>query len=252
MKIKKVLVSQPKPENGKSPYFEIAEKYNVKIDFRPFIKVDPILAKEFRLQKINIADYTAIVFTSRHGIDHFFRLTQEMRINVSEDLKYFCISETVAFYLQKYIQFRKRKVFNSTTGKLPELFQVIAKHLDENFLVVMSDNHNAEISGYLNQYKVKHDIGLMYRTVSNDFTSDEEFNYDMLLFFSPQGVASLLKNFPNFDQKETHIGCFGANTTQAVRDANLRLDLEVPTKEFTSMAMALESYIKENHKNDKK
>ena len=252
LKIKKVLVSQPKPENGKSPYFDIAEKYNVKIDFRPFIKVDPILAKEFRLQRVNIPDYTAVVFTSRHGIDHFFRLVQEMRINVSEDLKYFCISETVAFYLQKYIQFRKRKVFYGATGKLPELFQVISKHLEENFLMVMSDNHNEDIIGYINQYQVKHGIGLMYRTVSNDFGPDEEFNYDMVLFFSPQGVASLLKNFPNFEQNDMHIGCFGASTAQAVRDAKLHLDLEAPTKAFTSMAMALEHHIKENHKNEKK
>ena len=252
MKIKKVLVSQPKPENGKSLYFDIAEKYNVKIDFRPFIKVDPILAKEFRLQKVNITDYSAVIFTSRHGVDHFFRLVQEMRMTVSEDLKYFCISETVAFYLQKYIQFRKRKVFYGATGKLPELFQVISKHLDENFLAVMSDNHNDEIISYLTQYQVKYNIGLMYRTVSNDFGPDEEFNYDMLLFFSPQGVASLLKNFPNFEQKEMFIGCFGVNTAQAVRDANLHLHLEVPTKEFTSMAMALEHFIKENHKNEKK
>ena len=252
LKIKKVLVSQPKPENGKSPYFDIAEKYNVKIDFRPFIKVDPILAKEFRLQRVNIPDYTAVVFTSRHGIDHFFRLVQEMRINVSEDLKYFCISETVAFYLQKYIQFRKRKVFYGATGKLPELFQVISKHLEENFLMVMSDNHNEDIIGYINQFQVKHGIGLMYRTVSNDFGPDEEFNYDMVLFFSPQGVASLLKNFPNFEQNDMHIGCFGASTAQAVRDAKLRLDLEAPTKEFTSMAMALEHHIKENHKSEKK
>lgn len=252
LKIKKILVSQPKPENDKSPYFDIAEKYNVKIDFRPFIKIDPILAKEFRLQKVNISEHTAIVFTSRHGIDHFFRLVKEMRINIGEEMKYFCISETVAFYLQKYIQFRKRKVFYGTTGKLPELFQVISKHIDEKFLLVLSDNHNDEILGYLTQYKVNYSLGLMYRTVSNDFGPDEEFNYDMLLFFSPQGVASLIKNFPNFEQGEIHIGCFGSTTAQAMHDANLRLDLEVPTPQFTSMAMALDNYVKENHKNYKK
>lgn len=252
MKIKKILVSQPKPESEKSPYYDLAKKYGVTIDFRPFIKVEPISSVEFRQQKINISDYSAVTFTSRTGIDHFFRMCKELRITVADDLKYFCISESVAFYLQKYIQFRKRKVFYGTSGKLPELVSVMSKHETENFLIVLSDTHNEEIINLLTSNNVKFDVGLMYRTVSNDFTNKEEFNYDMLLFFSPQGVASLMKNFPDFQQGEIQIGCFGTTTAQAVRDAGLRLDLSVPTLGCSSMALALNEFIKENHKAAKK
>lgn len=252
MKIKKILVSQPKPESEKSPYYDLAKKYGVTIDFRPFIKVEPISSVEFRQQKINISDYSAVTFTSRTGIDHFFRMCKELRITVTDDLKYFCISESVAFYLQKYIQFRKRKVFYGTSGKLPELVSVMSKHETENFLIVLSDTHNEEIINLLTSNNVKFDVGVMYRTVSNDFTNKEEFNYDMLLFFSPQGVASLMKNFPNFQQGEIQIGCFGTTTAQAVRDAGLRLDLSVPTLGCSSMALALNEFIKENHKAAKK
>lgn len=252
MKIKKILVSQPKPELEKSPYYDLAKKYGVTIDFRPFIKVEPISSVEFRQQKINISDYSAVTFTSRTGIDHFFRMCKELRITVADDLKYFCISELVAFYLQKYIQFRKRKVFYGTSGKLPELISVMSKHETENFLIVLSDTHNEEIINLLTSNNVKFDVGLMYRTVSNDFTNKEEFNYDMLLFFSPQGVASLMKNFPDFQQGEIQIGCFGTTTAQAVRDAGLRLDLSVPTLGCSSMALALNEFIKENHKAAKK
>lgn len=252
MKIKKILVSQPKPESEKSPYYDLAKKYGVTIDFRPFIKVEPISSVEFRQQKINISDYSAVTFTSRTGIDHFFRMCKELRITVADNLKYFCISESVAFYLQKYIQFRKRKVFYGTSGKLPELISVMSKHETENFLIVLSDTHNEEIINLLTSNNVKFDVGLMYRTVSNDFTNKEEFNYDMLLFFSPQGVASLMKNFPDFQQGEIQIGCFGTTTAQAVRDAGLRLDLSVPTLGCSSMALALNEFIKENHKAAKK
>lgn len=252
MKIKKILVSQPKPESEKSPYYDLAKKYGVTIDFRPFIKVEPISSVEFRQQKINISDYSAVTFTSRTGIDHFFRMCKELRITVADDLKYFCISESVAFYLQKYIQFRKRKVFYGISGKLPELISVMSKHETENFLIVLSDTHNEEIINLLTSNNVKFDVGVMYRTVSNDFTNKEEFNYDMLLFFSPQGVASLMKNFSNFQQGEIQIGCFGTTTAQAVRDAGLRLDLSVPTPECSSMALALNEFIKENHKAAKK
>ena len=252
MKIKKILVSQPKPESEKSPYYDLAKKYGVTIDFRPCIKVEPISSVEFRQQKINISDYSAVTFTSRTGIDHFFRMCKELRITVADDLKYFCISESVAFYLQKYIQFRKRKVFYGTSGKLPELISVMSKHETENFLIVLSDTHNEEIINLLTSNNVKFDVGLMYRTVSNDFTNKEEFNYDMLLFFSPQGVASLMKNFPDFQQGEIQIGCFGTTTAQAVRDAGLRLDLSVPTLGCSSMALALNEFIKENHKAAKK
>ncbi len=246
------MVSQPPPTSEKSPYFDIVEKFGVKIDFRPFIKIDAIPAKEFRQQKVVILDHTAVVFTSKTGIDHFFRICQEMRITIPESMKYFCVSESVALYLQKYIQYRKRKVFYGATGKLPDMFVVISKHLDENYLVVLSDVHNEEILQLLEKYKVKYHVGVMYRTVSNEFSQDEEFNYDLLIFFSPQGVASLLKNFPNFEQGEVNIGCFGMTTGNAVREAGLRLDIEAPRPEAPSMTAALELFLKENHKNHKR
>lgn len=252
MKVKKILVSQPPPTSEKSPYFDIIEKFGVKIDFRPFIKVDAVSAKEFRQQKIAILDHSAVVFTSKTGIDHFFRVCKEMRIVMPEAMKYFCVSESVALYLQKYIQYRKRKVFYGVTGKLPDLFLVISKHLEENYLVVLSDVHNEEILLLLEKYKVQYHVGIMYRTVSNDFSQEEEFNYDLLIFFSPQGIASLLKNFPNFEQGEILIGCFGTTTANAVREAGLRLDIEAPRPEAPSMTAALELFLKENHKNHKK
>ena len=252
MKVKKILVSQPKPSSDKSPYYDISSKYNVKIVFRPFIKVDPVSAKEFRAQRINILDYSAILFNSRHGIDHFFRLCEELRVTVPEMMKYFCISETVALYLQRYIQYRKRKVFFSATGKLPELITVLNKHADEKYLFVTSEVQNEDTLKALESSKIKFDKAIMYRTVSNDFAPDEPFDYDMLLFFSPAGIDSLLKNFPNFEQGEIQIGTFGPTTAQAVRDAGLRLDLEAPKPGVPSMTMALDNFLKENVKKAKK
>lgn len=248
MKIKKILVSQPKPESGKSPYYDLVEKFNVKVEFRPFIKIDPILSREFRNQKVNIAEHSAIVFTSRTGIEHFFRLAKDLRVTISDDLKYFCSSEAVALYLQKFINYRKRKVFFGATAKLADLFTLLSKHSKEKFLVVLPDNNNEEIIDMLQTNKVNHTIALMYRTVSNDFGPDEEFNYDMLLFFSPQGIAALMKNFPDFEQGEIVIGCLGATTAQAVEDAGLRLDIRVPSPEYSSLSVAVNDYIKENHK----
>jgi uroporphyrinogen-III synthase len=252
LKIKKILVSQPKPTTEKSPYFDIIDKYGVKIDFRPFIKVEPVSAKDFRQQKVSIPEHSAIIFTARTGIDNFFRLCNEMRINVPEDLKYFCISESVALYLQKYIQYRKRKVFYGVSGKLPDLMTVMNKHNTEKFLLACTDVHNDEITHMMDQYKFTYNKGIMYRTVSNDFGPDEEFNYDMLVFFSPQGIASLVKNFPQFKQDEVKIACFGKTTAMAVEEAGLRLDLEVPQPQFSSMTAALDFYLKENHKSYKK
>lgn len=252
MKIKKILVSQPQPTTEKSPYFDISEKYNVKIEFRPFIKVEPILAKEFRTQRVNILDHTAVIFNARHGIDHFFRLCEEMRVAVPDTMKYFCISESVALYLQRYIQYRKRKVFYGATGKLAELVIIMNKHPEEKYLLIASDVQNEETMSTLEKSKITFNKVVMYKTVSNDFKAEEEFNYDMLLFFSPIGIGSLLKNFPNFDQGDIQIGCFGATTAQAVRDAGLRLDLEAPLPGVPSMTMALENYLKENNKKTKK
>ena len=252
MKIKKILVSQPQPATEKSPYFDISEKYNVKIDFRPFIKVEPVLAKEFRTQRIIIPDNTAIIFNARHGIDHFFRLCEEMRITIPETMKYFCISESVALYLQRYIHYRKRKVFYGASGKLAELVTIMNKHLDEKYLFITSEVQNEETITTIEKSKIDYNKAVMYRTVSNDFGPDEEFNYDMLLFFSPMGIGSLLKNFPNFVQGDIQIGCFGANTALAVRDAGLRLDIEAPLPGVPSMTMALENYLKESNKKVRK
>ena len=248
MKIKKILVSQPKPTSDKSPYFDIAEKYGVEIDFRPFIKVESLSAKEFRQQKVSILDHTAIVFTSRHAIDHFFTLCEDLRVTIPETMKYYCTSEQISLYIQKYVQYRKRKVFFGATGKFADLLPAIVKHPNEKYFIPMSDVHNDEIKDALDAKKINHTEAVMYRTVSNDFTADEKFDYDMLLFFSPAGIASLLKNFPEFDQKDIAIGCFGPATAKAVKDAGLRLDLEAPTVEAPSMTAALEKFLAEHNK----
>jgi uroporphyrinogen-III synthase len=252
LKIKNILVSQPQPTTEKSPYFDISEKYNVKIVFRPFIKVEPILAKEFRTQRISILDHTAIIFNARHGIDHFFRLCEEMRVTIPETMKYFCVSESVALYLQRYIHFRKRKVFYGASGKLADLVVIMNKHTDEKYLFITSDVQNEETILTLEKAKVTYNKAIMYKTVSNDFGPDEEFNYDMLLFFSPVGISSLLKNFPDFEQGDIQIGCYGATTAQAVRDAGLRLDLECPVPGVPSMTMALDIFLKESNKKVRK
>lgn len=251
MKINKILVSQPKPEDPKSPYFEIEEKYDVIIDFHPFIKVESVSAPDFRKEKVNILDHSAIIFTARTGIDHFFRLCKEMNINIPETMKYFCISEKVAFYLQKYIQYRKRKVFYGATGKFPDLVDIMKKHASEKYLLSCTDVHNEEIIKLLDTSKLNYEKAVMYRTVSNDFGENEKLDHDMLVFFSPSGIASLKKNFPEFEQGEVKIACFGKITAQAVTDAGLRLDLEVPQPEFTSMTAALNFFLKENRKAEK-
>lgn len=241
-------MSQPKPASEKSPYYDIAQKYGVNIDFRPFIKVESLTAKEFRQQKVSILDHTAVIFTSRHAIDHFFHLSTELRVTIPETMKYFCVTEAVALYIQKYVQYRKRKIFFGATGKIEDLMPSILKHKTEKFLVPMSDVHTDDVKNLLEKNRIQHSEVVMYRTVSNDFTPDEEFDYDMLVFFSPAGVHSLKKNFPNFDQKDVKIGTFGSTTAQAVRDAGLRLDLEAPTVQAPSMTAALDLFIKENNK----
>lgn len=251
MKIKKVLVSQPKPASEKSPYFDIAEKYGVNIEFRPFIKVEGLSPKEFRQQKISIPEYTAVIFTARTAIDHFFKLCEGLRVTIPDTMKYFCVTESVALYLQKYIVYRKRKIFFGNSGKLDDLIPSLVKHSDEKYLFPVSDVHNEEHTALLDKNKINYTKAIMYRTVSNDFTPDEKFDYDMLVFFSPSGINSLLKNFPNFDQKEIKIGCFGPTTAKAVRDAGLRLDVEAPRPEAPSMTVALELYFKEISKASK-
>lgn len=250
LNIKRLLVSQPKPTSEKSPYFDLAEKYEVEIEFRPFIKVEPLTSKEFRQQRISILDYSAVVFTARTGIDHFFRLCEELRVTIPETMKYFCMSESIAVYLQKYIVYRKRKIFFGASGKLDDLITIIAKHPKEKYLVPVSDVHKDDLRLKLEAKKIDFTEAVMYRTVSNDFKADESFDYDMLVFFSPAGISSLLKNFPNFNQKDIRIGCFGPTTAKAVKDAGLRLDVEAPTPEAPSMTAALEQYLKKESGNN--
>ena len=249
--IKKMLVSQPQPESGKSPYFEIAKKYGVEIDFRPFIKIEPLPAKDFRQQKISILDYTAIVFTARTAVDHFFNLSEELRIIIPETMKYFCTTETIAVYLQKYIIYRKRKIFYSPTGRPEDFVKLIGKHPKEKYLIPVSDVHKNDLMLSLNTKRINYKIAIMYRTVMNDFTEEEKFDYDLLLFFSPTGISSLFKNFPEFNQNEIRIGCFGPTTAKAALEAGLRLDIEAPTAEAPSMTTALELFLKREMDNGK-
>lgn len=244
MNIKKVLVSQPKPSSEKSPYYDIAHKYGVEIVFRPFIKVEGLSAKEFRQAKVNITDFTAIIFTARTAIDHFFRLCEEMRITISDDMKYFCTTESIALYLQKYIVYRKRKIFHGSTGKLEGLLPALTKHNKEKYLYVVSDV-NKNDTNELDANKINYTKAVMYRTVSNDFAPDEAFDYDMLLFFSPSGIDSLMKNFPSFEQGDIKIGAFGPAAANAVKKAGFRLDIEAPSPKAPSMTTALDLYLAE-------
>lgn len=243
MKVKKILVSQPKPTSEKSPYYEIAEKYGVEIVFRPFIKVEGLSAKEFRQSRISIPDFTAVIFTARTAVDHFFRLCEETRYSVPDTMKYFCTTEAIAVYLQKYIIYRKRKIFFVNTGKLDDLLPSLIKHNKERYLYAVSDVHNNG-GNILDNHNINYTKAVMYRTVSNDFTPEEKFDYDMLLFFSPQGIESLMKNFPEFKQDDIKIGSFGATTAKAVRDAGLRLDIEAPSEKAPSMTAALDLFLK--------
>jgi uroporphyrinogen-III synthase len=247
LKVKSIIVSQPDPNTAKSPYFELAEKYGLKIDFRPFIQVEGVPGKEFRNSRIYILDHTAVIFTSRTAIDHFFRISQELRLTIPDTMKYFCISEATAFYLQKYIVYRKRKIFYGD-GRFSDLINVMKKHKDENFLVPLSDIHKQEIPELLDAEGYKYTKAILYRTVSSDLSDMKEINYDILVFFSPSGIKSLFQNFPNFVQNEIKIACFGPTTAKAVRDAGLRLDIEAPTAQAPSMTMALEQFIKKNNK----
>ncbi len=243
MSIKKILVSQPRPESEKSPYFDIAQKHGVEIVFRPFIKVEGLSSREFRQQKINIADFTAVIFTAKIAVDSFFLLCEEMRITIPITMKYFCTSETIANYLQKYIVYRKRKIFASNTGRLSDLVPYLAKHKTEKFLWAVSDVNNGSESSLLESAKINFTRAALYRTVSNDFAPDEAFDYDMLVFFSPQGIDSLLKNFPDFKQDKIAIAALGPSTAKSVTDAGLRLDIQAPAPEAPSMPAAIDRWL---------
>ncbi|RUT78817.1 uroporphyrinogen-III synthase [Ancylomarina longa] len=250
MRIKTILVSQPKPQTEKSPYFDLAEKYNLKIDFRPFIQVEGISAKDFRQERINILEHTAVIFTSRTAIDHFFRICQDLRIVVPDEMKYFCISESTAFYLQKYIVYRKRKIFFGEK-RFEDLMEIIVKHKGEKYLIPLSDIHKQSIPAQLDKNKIKYSKAILYRTVSSDLSDLADVNYDILAFYSPSGITSLLQNFPEFKQNSTIIAAFGPTTSKAVSDAKLRLDIQAPMPQAPSMTMALDQFIKKFNKENK-
>ena len=243
--IKKILVSQPKPSSEKSPYFDIARKYKVELLFRPFFKVEGITAKEFRQQKISLLNYTAVVFTSRHAIDNYFTLAKEMRIAIPEEMKYFCVTETIALYIQKYTQYRKRKIFFGTTGKVDDLIPAMMKHKNEKYLVPLSSVHNDNVKNLLDAKKLMHAECVMFRTVSDNLTEEEikNFDYDMLIFFSPTGVKALKQNFPGFEQGDIKIAAFGPATAKTIAEEGLTLDLQAPSKDYPSMSSALEAYL---------
>ncbi|WP_321347384.1 uroporphyrinogen-III synthase [uncultured Draconibacterium sp.] len=226
----------------------MAEKNGLKIDFRPFIQVEGVPAKEFRQTRIQILEHTAVIFTSRTAIDHFFRIAQELRITVPDSMKYFCISEATAFYLQKYIVYRKRKIFYAD-GKFTDLVNVMKKHKDEKFLVPLSDIHKQDIPDLLDKGGYTYTKAILYRTVSADLSDLADIKYDVLVFFSPSGIKSLFQNFPEFEQNSTRIACFGPSTAKAVEEAGLRLDIQAPTAQAPSMTMALDQYIKKSNKN---
>ena len=242
MKVKTILVSQPEPKMQNSPYLRLIEKEKVKVDFRPFIHVEGVDAKGVRQQKIDLNDYSAIVLTSRNSVDHFFRIAEEMRFKVPDTMKYFCQSEAVAYYLQKYVVYRKRKIY---VGKrtFNELLPLIKKYKDEQFLLPSSDVLKQAIPDSLNELGVQWTRGIFYKTVISDLSDLRDVYYDVLVFFSPSGIESLLKNFPDFEQNNTRIAVFGNSTMNTATDAGLRIDIKAPTPETPSMTMALQKYI---------
>ena len=241
-KIKTILISQPKPSTEKSPYFDLAEKHNLKIDFRPFIHVESIGAQDFRQDRIDVLEHTAVIFTSRNAVDHFFRMCDELRVTVPDSMKYFCISEAAAFYLQKYVVYRKRKIFVGK-GMFSDLMDLIKKHKQEQFLLPCSDLLKPSIPMLLEEGKIKYSKATMYRTVCSDLSDLSDVKYDMLVFFSPSGIESLFKNFPKFTQGSTKIAVFGPTTAKATEEAGLNIDVNAPNQKAPSMTMAIENYI---------
>src|SRR5215210_7789360 len=251
--VKKILITQSKPDTIKSPYFDLAKRYDLELEFYPFIRLEGIPAKEFRKQKVDIIHYTAVVFTSRNAIDHFFRTCEELKVSISQDTKYFCMTEAVALYLQKFILYRKRKVFYGADGTNKSMFDVINKHKEnEKFLYVCSENQqDNEIVNWLKNNKCEFALAFMYRTVSNEINQVMEADYDVICFFTPTGVKSLFDNIPLFQQEETAIGAFGSNTSKAVEDAGMSLEIKAPAPQTPSMVAALEQFLAAVAKNNK-
>ena len=244
-KIKTILISQPKPATEKSPYFDLASKMKLTIDFRPFIHVEPVDVKEFRTQKIDISKYSAVILTSRMAVDHYFRMAKEMRFEVPNDMKYFCLSESTAFYIQKYVVYRKRKIFHGQV-RMPEFITIIKKHKKEKFLLPCSDLLKPSIPAQLDDIGIDYSKAVMYKTVCSDLSDLSDVKYDCLVFFSPSGIESLFKNFPDFVQGDTKIATFGPTTAKAAEAAGLRIDINAPTQKAPSMTMAIEQHIKAN------
>lgn len=238
-----ILITQPRPETEKSPYFDLAKKYSLKLDFHAFIRVEGLTGKEFRKQRIDISEYTAIIFASRNAVDHFFRICEEMKYKVSQDMKYFCITEAVALYLQKFILYRKRKVFFSADGSSAGLMEVIGKHKTEKYILPVSDGAKNDIAQYLIKHNIKYTDATLYRMVSNDISVVMQENYDMIVFFTPFSVQTLFEHNPDFKQNNMIIGAFGPTTSKAVEDSGLRLDVKAPAPNAPSMVSALELYI---------
>lgn len=251
MKIKNILVSQPQPRTDKSPYFDLATNNNVKVDFRTFIEVEGVDTRDFRKQKINLANFPSVIFTSRTAIDHYFRIAEQMRYTVPPTTKYFCTSESVALYLQKYTQYRKRKIFYGHRS-IEDLLPTFKKHKADQFLLPLSDIHKAAVPNFLEKNKLSYKKAILYRTVSSNLSDLKDLKYDILVFYSPSGITSLFENFPDFEQNDTRIASFGTATAEAVTKAGLRLDIQAPLPEAPSMTMALEQYIKGAGKNGKK
>ncbi len=248
--IKKIMISQPKPANEKSPYYDIEKEFGVEIVFRPFIKVEGLTAKEFRQQKVSILSHTAVVFTSRHAIDFFFQLAKELRLTIPEEMKYFCVTETISLYIQKYTQYRKRKIFFGTTGKIDDLIPSMVKHKGEKYLIPLSNVHNDDIKDKLDAKGLQHTECTMYRTLSNNFTEEEikNFDYDMLIFSTPTGVNYVSEAFPNLKDGSFKLGAFGPATGKAIEEAKLPLALIAGTKEHPSMVSALSDFLKAENK----
>lgn len=241
--VKSILVSQPKPADKKSPYYTLAKKYGIKIDFRPFIQVDPISVKEFRKQKIDILNHTAVIFTSRNAVDHFFRLCKDLKIEVPADMKYFCISEQTANYLQKYIVVRKRKIFTgSRTAQ--ELIEILKKHKNEKYIFPCSNIRKEDIPNFMNGNGYQLTEAIIYKTVASDLSDLDDVYYDIIAFYSPSGINSLFVNFPDFQQNNTRIAVFGPTTARAAQDSELIIDIQAPLPNAPSMTGALELYIK--------
>jgi uroporphyrinogen-III synthase len=247
LKVKTILVSQPKPDSERSPYFDVASKHKVTIDFRPFIHVEGVSEIDFRKERINILDHTAVIFTSRNAVDHYFRIAEESRTTIPDDMKYFCISESTAYYLQKYVVYRKRKIFHGKQ-RFADLIDVMKKHKKEKFLLPCSDILKSTIPELLDKNKFDYSKAVLYKTVCSDLSDLENVFYDMLVFFSPAGIESLFMNFPDFKQNNTRIAVFGPTTAKAAKEAGLEINIQAPTQQAPSMTMAIENYIKEHNK----